>query len=315
MKNSILVLLTALFCLTAEAQESQTVYNFLRLPASAHVAALGGQNISIIEDDPSLVFSNPALLASVENKTVGLNYMTYMEGVKTASAAFCRTVNDKASWAVLAQYMDYGSMLETDENNNILGDFAARDIALGGTFSYLLARNLVGGITAKFITSYIAGYSSTAVGVDLGLNYYHPESQWSASLVAKNLGGQLKAYNDDYERLPLDLQAGVSKRFAVLPFRVSATLDNLNHWHGSLKDHLVLGLDVILSSQLYLAGGYGFRQSNEMNILGDEYEESSHSAGFSFGAGLQLDRFKVQVGYAKYHVSASSIVLSCAYKL
>ena len=49
---------------TATAQESQTEYNFLRLPVSAHAAALGGDNVSIIEDDPSLTFSNPALLSS-----------------------------------------------------------------------------------------------------------------------------------------------------------------------------------------------------------------------------------------------------------
>ena len=35
----------------AKAQESQTEYNFLRLPMSAHAAALGGDNISLIEDD------------------------------------------------------------------------------------------------------------------------------------------------------------------------------------------------------------------------------------------------------------------------
>jgi hypothetical protein len=33
------------------AQESETVFNFLRLPVSAHVAALGGENITLAEDD------------------------------------------------------------------------------------------------------------------------------------------------------------------------------------------------------------------------------------------------------------------------
>ena len=32
-----------------KAQESQTAYNFLRLPVSAHVAALGGNNIAITD--------------------------------------------------------------------------------------------------------------------------------------------------------------------------------------------------------------------------------------------------------------------------
>ena len=67
-----------LLCSITQAQESQTEYNFLRLPISAHAAALGGNNISIIEDDPALMFSNPALAASVSDMTIGLSYMNYM---------------------------------------------------------------------------------------------------------------------------------------------------------------------------------------------------------------------------------------------
>ena len=150
------------------------------------IAALGGDNVSIIEDDPSLTFSNPALLSSVSDKTLNLNFMTYMEGAITGSAAFNRVVNDKASWAVLGQYINYGKMKETDQNNVQTGEFSAQEIALAGTFSYMLAKNLAGGITARWVASYIGGYSSMAAGIDLGLNYYDPESEFSVSAVAKN---------------------------------------------------------------------------------------------------------------------------------
>ena len=69
-----------LFAVTSIAQESQTEYNFLRLPVSAHAAALGGDNISMVEDDASLMFNNPALLSTVSDKTIGFNYMNYMSG-------------------------------------------------------------------------------------------------------------------------------------------------------------------------------------------------------------------------------------------
>ena len=55
-RNIMAILLLMAAIITANAQESQTEYNFLRLPVSAHAAALGGDNISIIEDDPSLLF-------------------------------------------------------------------------------------------------------------------------------------------------------------------------------------------------------------------------------------------------------------------
>lgn len=314
MKKTVLVLFLMLFVLHIHAQESQTEYNFLRLPVSAHAAALGGENITIIEDDAALIFSNPALLSSVSDKTIGLNYMNYMSGANTASATFNRVVKDKASWAASAQYMDYGTMREVDENNIQTGEFSAKDISIAGYFSYMLTDRLVGGIAAKFITSYLGDYNSIAMGVDLGLNYYDPEREWSLSLVAKNLGGQLKAYNEDYEKMPIDVQLGVSKKFANAPFRFSATLTDLTHWDYRFINHLAAGVDVMLSNTIWIGAGYNFRRADEMKIQSSD-GKSSHGAGISFGVGVQLERFKLNLAYGKYHVSSSSIIVNAAYTL
>lgn len=304
------------FAAKTHAQESQTGYNFLRLPVSAHAAALGGDNITLIEDDASLIWHNPALLASVSDKTINLNYMNYMSGANTASASFNRIVKEKASWAVSAQYMDYGKMKETDESNNILGEFSAKDITVAGYFSYMLSDRLVGGITAKFITSYIGDYNSIGMGVDLGLNYYDPDREWSISAVAKNLGGQLKAYDEKYDKMPIDVQVGVTKRFVHTPFRVSATMVNLNNWDKSFINHVVLGADFIITESFWIGGGYNFRRADEMKIEdSSDGKGSSHGAGLSFGGGINLERFHLNVAYGKYHVSSSSLLVNLAYSL
>ena len=296
------------------AQESRTQYNFLRLPVSAHGAALGGDNITIIEDDPTLIFANPALLSSVSDKTIALNYMNYMSGANTASASFNRTVKDRASWAVAAQYIDYGKMKETDQWNNVLGEFSAKDIAVTGYFSYLLTNRLAGGITAKVISSYIADYNSIAIGVDLGLNYYDEERGWSLSAVAKNLGGEVKAYDDNYGRMPIDVQVGVSKTLKGAPFRLSATLTDLTHWNYRFINHLNAGVDVLLSDKIWIGAGYNFRRAHEMKIQSND-DESRHGAGLSLGAGINLERFRINIAYGKYHVSSSSILVNLAYTL
>lgn len=299
---------------TTKAQDSRTGYNFLRLPVSAHAAALGGDNISIIEDDESMIFNNPALLSSVSDKTINLNYMNYMSGANTASASFSRIIKERASVAASAQFIDYGKMKETDENNIQTGEFSAKDISIAGYFSYMLTDRLAGGITAKFITSYIGDYNSIAMGVDLGLNYYDPEKEWSVSLVAKNLGGQMKAYDDQYDRMPIDIQLGASKRFAHMPFRISATLVDLNHLDYKFINHLIAGVDIIISPTIWVGAGYNFRRANEMKITETD-GESSHGAGLSFGAGINLERFKLNLAYGKYHVSSSSILINLAYSL
>ena len=63
MKRVVFAVVFVLSVLPVGAQESQTVYNFLRLPVSAHVAALGGDNTTLVEDDATLIFHNPALIA------------------------------------------------------------------------------------------------------------------------------------------------------------------------------------------------------------------------------------------------------------
>lgn len=314
MKKTSFIIILTIMAIAARAQDSRTGYNFLKLPVSAHAAALGGDNISIIEDDESMIFNNPALLSSVSDKTINLNYMNYMSGANTASAAFNRIIKERASVAASAQFIDYGKMKEVDENNVQTGEFSAKDISIAGYFSYMLTDRIAGGITAKFVTSYIGDYNSIAMGVDLGLNYYDPDKEWSVSLVAKNLGGQMKAYDDQYDRMPIDVQLGASKRFAHMPFRISATLIDLNHLDYKFINHLVAGADIIISPTIWVGIGYNFRRANEMKITETD-GSSSHGAGLSFGAGINLERFKLNLAYGKYHVSSSSILINLAYSL
>ena len=314
MKRVVFVAIMAVSVLLATAQESQTVYNFLRLPVSAHAAALGGDNSTLVEDDASLVFHNPALANNVTDRTLNLNVMTYMEGATTASASFLRAAGERGTWGVMGQFMSYGSMKETSAAGQQTGDFSAKDIAVGGSFAYALSEHFSGGMTAKMVASYIGQYNSLGAAVDLGLNYYDAKSELSASLVARNLGGQLKAYEDDFERMPLDVQLGFSKRLLRSPLRLSASLVRLNDWEYGLGKHIVVGADLILSPQFYIAAGYNALRAAEMKI--EETDgASAHGAGLSLGAGLLLERIKLSVAYAKYHVSASSLLFNISYAL
>ena len=314
MKKNVFAILMTLIVLVSKAQDSQTAFNFLRLPASAHVAALGGDNVTLAEDDASLVFHNPSLINRVADRTLNLNMMTYMQGSVTASASFTKAAGDRGTWGVQGRFINYGEMKEMTVLNEQTGTFGARDIALSGTFAYGLTEHIHGGITAKFVASYIGQYNSVAAAVDLGLNFFDPETEWSIGAVARNLGGQLTAYEDDFERMPLDLQLGVSKRLIGSPLRFSATLVRLNDWHYGIGKHVVVGADLILSDQFYVAAGYNPLRASEMKIS-DGDGSSAHGAALSLGAGMQLERLKLHVAYAKYHVSASSIIINFSYTL
>jgi hypothetical protein len=241
--------------------------------------------------------------------------MTYMEGSTTASASFVRAYKERGSWGVSAQYMSYGEIKETTAANQQTGTFSPKDIALAGSFAYLLSNRISGGITARFISSTIGSYSSAAVAVDLGLNYQDTERGWSVSAVARNLGGQVKAYEEEFERIPFDLLVGVSRQLPNAPLTLHATLARLNNWDQAFIKHLAVGADIRLSPAIFVSAGYNFRRSSEMKIYEGEDSSASHGAGLSLGGGIELERFKLNVGYAKYHVSASSLLVNVAYTL
>lgn len=309
-------------CLTTAAQESGSVFNFLNLPVSSHSTALGGKNISLVEDDISLANQNPALLTGVSDKTIGFSFMTYMQGCNTGSAAYSQQVGKYGNWGVQTQFVSYGSTKETLPTGEQVGTFSPLDLCIGGQYSHLLSERWAGGVTAKFIYSHYGEFTSCALAADLGLNYYNEESDFSFSVAARNLGGQIKAFGNQHDRLPIDLEMGISPSLGHAPIRLSITMVDMTRWTrnsyfttgekvktGSIIiNHFVLGAEWLITNQFYVGLGYNFRRAYEMHAAG-----SSHAAGLSFGGGVNLKRFKFGVAYAKYHVSAPTLAFTLAY--
>jgi len=330
MNIKIFSLLLAVLPATALAQEYASAFNTLRLPASSHAAALGGQNVTLIEDEPTAGWYNPALYANVSDLSAGLDFMTYAAGSTWMGAHFVKAFGERHTMAVGAQYMNYGKMDETDETGNTLGQFSAKDIVIGAGYSYLLSDRWTGGANLKMMVSNLADYTALAAAVDVGVNYYDDENDLSVSASLQNIGTQLKAYHDGQRtHLPFTLALGFSKGMAHLPVRFHVTMTDVTRWKSSYyvlpenkdKDksdkvgfgkialnHFVLGLDILPTDYLYLSVGYNFRRAYELKASG-----SSHLAGLSAGAGVNVKHFKFGVSYAKYHQASNSIMANVGY--
>lgn len=330
MNIKIFSLLLAVLPATALAQEYASAFNTLRLPASSHAAALGGQNVTLIEDEPTAGWYNPALYANVSDLSAGLDFMTYAAGSTWMGAHFVKAFGERHTMAVGAQYMNYGKMDETDEAGNTLGQFSAKDIVIGAGYSYLLSDRWTGGANLKMMVSNLADYTALAAAVDVGVNYYDDENDLSVSASLQNIGTQLKAYHDRQRtHLPFTLALGFSKGMAHLPVRFHVTMTDVTRWKSSYyvlpenkdKDksdkvgfgkialnHFVLGLDILPTDYLYLSVGYNFRRAYELKASG-----SSHLAGLSAGAGVNVKHFKFGVSYAKYHQASNSIMANVGY--
>lgn len=287
--------------------------------------ALGGLQVALPDDDAALVLQNPALMPNVSDRSINLGFLSYMQGCKSANASYVMAAGERGSWGVGAQLLGYGSMKEMDIEGIELGDFAALDMALSGGYAYTLTDHWAGGAMGKFVYSKYGHFSSVALAVDLGLNYLNNAGDFSASIVAANLGGQVKSFGNKRERLPFDLRVGISKQLANAPIRFSVSMVDLTRWSGRyyynpardkekggkiFMNHFVLGVDVLPIEQLYIAAGYNFRMASELKAAG-----SSHAAGLSFGAGANLKRLKIGLSYAKYHVSMPALMANVQYSL
>lgn len=323
MKKSIFLILSFLVAVMGRSQEASSTFLVLKLPTSAHAAALGGDNVSLIEDSPWSGWANPALYSSVSDGSFGLDFMTYAAGGSWMGAQYVKAFGERHTAAFHAQYMSYGSVDETDASGTVLGSFTPKDIVVGGAYSYLLSDLWAGGAAVKVVSSTLADYSAWALSLDLGLNYYDADRDFSLSAALRNVGAQLRGYNGRTERLPFNMQMGFTKGMSHAPVRFSVTMTDMTRWATSdyyhkegskpsfgrkLINHFVVGVDVLPTPTTYISLGYNFRRAYELKAA-----DGAHGAGLSFGAGLQLSRFRLGASYAKYHVSTSSLLFNVGY--
>ena len=310
----------------AVAQLGEEAYSFLRFPASTRVNALGGANVSLVERDPSLALHNPALLGGEMDKMISLSYMNYISDINVGNLLFSRILGERGTWGVGVTYINYGTFDLKDNNNNGTGTFSANDIALRGLYSYDLSDKWRGGLSLLFLYSAFEKYSSFGLGVDAGLSYYDADKDFSFGIALKSIGAQLKAYETDRQKMPWDIQAGISKRVAHAPFRFSLTARYLNQWKFDAVDdlepeaednflktlvkHFVIGVDFIPSDNFWVGIGYNPKTHYDMQLSG-----GNTFSGFTAGAGVKIKSFDVGVSLAHFHPSATSLMLTVSASL
>ncbi len=325
-------LIALAFALTSAGADSSPAYNYLNIPSSAHIYGLGGINISTVDDDINAVDQNPALLGPEFESQIGLNYMHYIAGSNFAGARFGTAAGEHGAWSIGIQYYGYGEMDRTDVSGNITGAFSPKDVAFSGIYSHDITDRLRGGISLKFLYNAYGDYSAMALATDLGLNYYDPESDLSLSAVIANLGGQIKRFDNHYDRLPVDLRLGWTKSFGSFPVRFSVTAWNLTKWHlpyyetgdGTsndnlkLKDsfgsnlfrHLIFAADFVPSDKFHIGIGYNYKTRTDMSTY-----SRSFLSGFSIGAGLRVSSFSVGVALSQPHTGATTFMFNLSTNL
>jgi hypothetical protein len=337
MKNRILILVAICLILLPGIARGQTggdnTYEFLNLPWSARGSALGGTIVSLKGEDPSLVYSNPALAGPDLAGMLSLGYTSYLAGISFGSAGYIFNSQSNATLSAGINWLNYGDFLAADNTGTITGEFRAAEYAMNLSYSRTFDTLFNVGVTFKPIISQLESYTSLGAAIDIGATVTSRDMLTSAGLVIRNIGMQITSYaGEEREPLPFEIQAGISRRLAHAPFRFTLTLRNLqkfdlthsydttaysatgaseadkDSFSENLFRHTLFGVECLPHKNFWVGAGYNYQRRSELRV-----DTGGAAAGFSWGFGVNISGFRIVFSRATYHLAGGSSQFSVAF--
>jgi len=338
LKAASVIAIGLIFSIESFAQTGgKTTYKFLNLTQSARVAALGGNFLAIRDNDLSLALANPSLITPQMGHTLSLNFTNSFAGTNYGFASYGFNLKKLGSFAGSMQYYSYGKSDNTNEFGETNGQFSAGEYAFNLGWGRMLDSVFSIGANVKMIYSSLDIYHSLGMAVDVTGSYI-PNESFCASLLFRNIGRQFTAYTaEGVEPLPFEIQAGISKRLAHVPFRYSILLQHLEKWDLSYTDpnapvdpftgettpqtdlekfagnamrHVIIGGEFIPAKFLSIRFAYNYLRRQEMKVV-----SRPGTVGFSWGFGLKVSKFNFNYARAAYHLNGSPNFLSISTNL
>lgn len=307
------------------------VYRFLNMPVSARAAAMGGNFLAIKDGDITQALFNPSLISEEMDNNLALSFVDYFSDINYGYATYAKKFDKIGTYTASMQYLNYGEFVYADETGQTFGTFTANDLALNVGWGRALDSLFSIGANIKLIYSGLEDYQSYGLAVDVAGTYHNPEKRLTVSLIARNIGTQLKPYRSgNYERLPFEINLGVSQKLKHLPFRYSILLTNLQKWDLTYDDpndpsrqrdpitgefiekdafsefadkalrHVVLGGEFIPSKYFSIRFGYNYQRRQEMSV-----SNKVGTVGFSWGLAFMVSKFQFEYSRATYHLNGS----------
>ena len=306
-------------------------YEFLNLPASARISSLGGNQIAVRDHDANLAQDNPALLNAEMHNHLSFNHSFLFDGIQFGLANYAHHQNklDVTFYGGI-QYITYGDFNQTDEFGNELGEANASEYAFTLGAGKTVYDRLALGLNIKMISSNLADYSSLGLSTNIAATYFDTSANFTASIVFKNFGSQLTQYTTGTnEALPFEIQLGISKRLRYLPFRFSiiyqhfdrwdilyddpnvtenniffngesTTQSNSSIWFDNFFRHFIFNGEFLFGQKENFRLRFGYNHLKRKELL---VNNSGGLAGFSFGIGFKVNRFKIDYGRSTYHLA------------
>ncbi len=291
-------------------------FQFLNLPSTARSASLGGINVSSWDQDAQMFLSNPALLDSLDDRHAGLTYQSLVADISYGTFTYVHDFDTPGIWGIGVQYLNYGNFQGFDPSGTSTGSFSGSEFALIVAYARPLGPIQLGA-DLKIMFSGLAGYNASALLLDIGGIFRHPEQDLTVGLTFRNVGVVLSDFTETSEsELPFDVQLGVTFKPKHMPFRFSLTGYNFGLLNETLFDptgtgegtptevntfdgimrHIAIGTEILVHRNFNLRLGYNHLVRQELRLA-----ETSGGAGLSFGFLMRIRKFELAYTHSIYH--------------
>ena len=187
--NNFFVLFAGLFFFTSDTHAQlggDKIYQFLNLSSSARISALGGNLITVSDNDANLAFHNPALLNPTMNDHVSFGTNILFSGIHHGYASFARQMprlNSTMHFGI--QFINYGTFDQADIFGNLEGTFKASEYAITAGIGRQLYERLSVGANLKTVISQLESYNSFGLTGDIAALYADTSTNFTATLLFK----------------------------------------------------------------------------------------------------------------------------------
>jgi hypothetical protein len=254
---------------------------FLRIPVGARAIGMGGSFVSMV-NDPTGLFWNPSLIASIHSNDLVVDHTLWLPGIYFDFVGMVLPLGDLGTMGISTTIMHTDDMEITtpDQPMGTGQTFNASSFAIGITYSRSLTDRFSIGGTFKYIRETIYNDYAAGIGFDIGTIYQTPFAGIRLGASISNFGTKMQMTGED--------------------LNIPAIISNQNGTNQSITAKLNTdAFDLPLIMRIGISDELINSEDFRLTLSADGVSPNDNSQSVDLGTeiGLLKDKFQLRAGY------------------
>ncbi|MEE9118373.1 MAG: PorV/PorQ family protein [Calditrichia bacterium] len=268
---------------------------FLRIPVGARATGMGSSFVSML-DDPTALYWNPSVIASINSNALVIDHSLWMPGIYFDYAGLVIPVEALGVFGISVTILHTDEMEVTtiEEPMGTGESFTASSFAIGFTYSRYLTEQFSIGGTFKYIQETIYNSSATGIAFDVGTIYETPFAGIRLGASISNFGTKMHITGEDLN-VRVDIAPGQEGNNQSIVGKLNT-------------DEFDLPLIMRVGVSGEVLNNESFRWT--LSVDGVNPNDNSQSVNFGSEIGLFSEKLRFRAGYKSLFLTESEVDLT-----